>query len=78
LEEQVSKRNRRKHIKIIELLQASTVHVLKFLLDGRIQEVPQLLAECQDAAVAFGSHIEKLYGMQTQTVAALEQDCNAL
>lgn len=74
----MSKRNRRKHIKIIELLQASTAHVLKFLLDGRIQEVLQLLAECQDSAIALGSHIEKLYGMQTKTVAALEQYCNAL
>lgn len=74
----MSKRNRRKHKKIIELLQVSAVTVLDFLQNGRIKEVPQLLAECQDAAVAFGSHIEKLYGMQTQTVAALEQYCNAL
>lgn len=74
----MSKRNRRKHIKIIDLLQASTVSILKFLQDGRKQEVLQLLAECQDSAIVLGGHIEKLYGLQTQTVAALEQYCNAL
>ncbi len=74
----MSKRNRKKHIKIIELLQGAVALVLESLQDGREQEVLQLLAECQDAAVALGSHIEKLYGMQTQTVAVLEQYCNAL
>lgn len=48
------------------------------LQEGRIAEVPSLLADSQDAAVALGSHIEKLYGLQTQTVAALELYCNAL
>ncbi len=74
----MSKRNRRKHIKIIDLLQKSAIEILNFLEEGNPQGVLQLLAECQDAAVALGSHIEKLYGMQTQTVATLEQYCNAL
>lgn len=74
----MSKRNRKKHIKIIELLQGAATLVLESLQGGREQEVLQLLAECQDAAVALGGHIEKLYGMQTQTVAVLEQYCNAL
>lgn len=74
----MSKRNRRKHKKIIELLQVSTESLLNFLQDGRTQEVLQILVECQDSAIALGSHIEKLYGMQTKTVAALEQYCNAL
>lgn len=74
----MSKRNRRKHIKIIELLQDAVVKVQSFLSEGKTQELLQLLAECQDAAIALGSHIEKLYGMQTKTVAALEQYCNAL
>ena len=74
----MSKRNRRKHIKIIELLKTATATLLAYLQDGRRQEALQLLAECQDSAIALGSHIEKLYVMQTQTVVALEQYCNAL
>ena len=52
--------------------------VFRLLEKGDGQGILQLLADCQDTAIAFGSHIEKLYGMQTQTVAALEQYCNAL
>ena len=74
----MSKRNRRKHTKMIELLQEAVRKVQSFLGEGNTQELLQLLAECQDAAIALGSHIEKLYGMQTKTVAALEQYCNAL
>ena len=46
--------------------------------DGKVQDIVQLLIECQDSVIALGSHIEKLYGLQTQTVAVLEQYCNAL
>lgn len=74
----MSKRNRRKHIKIIELLVKATDKVRLLLDEGKTQDAVQLLVESQDAAVALGSHIEKLYGLQTQTVAALEQYCNAL
>ena len=63
---------------MIELLQEAVRKVQSFLGEGNTQELLQLLAECQDAAIALGSHIEKLYGMQTKTVAALEQYCNAL
>lgn len=52
--------------------------IFRLLEKGDGEGILQLLAECQDAAIALGSHIEKLYGMQTQTVAALEQYCNAL
>lgn len=52
---------------------------VRLLLDeGMTQDAVQLLVECQDSAVALGSHIEKLYGLQTQTVATLEQYCNVL
>lgn len=74
----MSKRNRKKHIKIIELLQEAAELVLESLQGGRKQEALQLLAECQGSAIALGGHIEKLYGMQTETVATLEQYCNAL
>lgn len=74
----MSRYNREKHIKNIELLQDASYAISRLLDEGRGQEVLQLLAECQDAAIALGSHIEKLYGLGTQTVGALEQYCEAL
>jgi len=74
----VSKRNRIKHIKIIELLQQAVSSLPRLIENGKDQEVIQLLADCQDTAVAFGGHIEKLYGLGTQTVSALEGYCEAL
>lgn len=74
----MSKRNRRKHINLIELLLNAASKISSLLDEGKAQEVLQLLAECQDSAIVLGSHIEKLYGLQTQTVATLEQYCNAL
>ena len=74
----MNKYNRSKHIKTIELMEQAAFATARLIQDSRLSEVPQLLADSQDAAVALGTHIEKLYGMQTQTVAALEQYCNAL
>ena len=74
----MSKIIREKHIKIIELLNEATASVSRQIEDGKLQESLQLLAECQDAAITLGTHIEKRDGMQTQTVATLEQYCNAL
>lgn len=74
----MNKYNRTKHLNIIQLLEEAAFATARLLQEGRVQEVPQLLADSQDAAIALGSHIERLYGMQTQTVATLEQYCNAL
>ena len=74
----MSKRIRRKHIKIIELLQEAAEMFPRLLGEGKAQDILQLLAECQDSAIVLGGHIEKLYGLETQTVATLEQYCNAL
>lgn len=74
----MNKYNRNKHLKLIKLIEEAAFATARLLQEGRIAEVPQLLVDSQDAAVALGSHIEKLYGVQTQTVAALEQYCNAL
>ena len=46
--------------------------------EGKEQDVLLVLGDCQDVAVAMGGHIEKLYGLQTQTVRALEEYCTAL
>lgn len=74
----MNKYNRTKHLNIITLMEEAAFATARLLQEGRIAEVPQLLADSQDTAIALGSHIEKLYGMQTQTVATLEQYCNAL
>lgn len=74
----MSKIIRDKHIKIIELLKESAATVSRLIAEEKLDESIQLLTECQDAAIALGSHIEKLYGLQTETVAILEQYCNSL
>lgn len=77
-ENTVSKRNRNKHIKIIELLSKANHTAIRLVKEGRIQECLFLLAECQDSVVALGGHIEKLYGLGTKTVSVLESYCEAL
>lgn len=74
----MSRAIRKKHKKIIELLESAVPASICLIQGGRGDDILQLLAECQDAAITLGSHIEKLYGMQTETVATLEQYCNAL
>lgn len=74
----MSKRNRDKHIKIIELLSKANHIASRLAKTGRQQECLLLLADCQDSAVTLGGHIEKLYGLSTKTVAALEGYCEAL
>jgi len=74
----VSKRIRNKHQNIISLLHEATEAVARLLPLGRIQECLILLGDCQESAIALGSHIEKLYGMETKTVKALEIYCEAL
>lgn len=74
----MNKYNRSKHKKMIKLMEEAAFATARLIQDGKVAEVPLILADCQDAAVALGTHIEKLYGMQTQTVAVLEEYCNAL
>ena len=74
----MSKRNHSKHKKIIELLQRAVQSVAKLLNEGNSAGAIDILIECQNSAIVLGSHIEKLYGLQTQTVAVLEQYCNVL
>lgn len=74
----MSKRNHSKHKKIIELLQRAVQSVAKLLNEGNPAGAIDILIECQNSAIVLGSHIEKLYGLQTQTVAMLEQYCNVL
>ena len=74
----MSKRNHSKHKKIIELLQRAVQSVAKLLNEGNSAGAIDILIECQNSAIVLGSHIEKLYGLKTQTVAVLEQYCNVL
>mgnify|MGYP003429491933 CR=1 FL=1 len=74
----VSKVVREKHLNIIELLLQAT-EVTAHLIEGKkLQDCLILLADCQESAVALGGHIEKLYGINTKTVAILEQYCECL
>ena len=74
----MSKYNRNRHKEIMGLMEEATFAIVSLVQAGSISEVPQVLVDCQDTAVALGTHIEQLYGMQTQTVAMLEEYCNAL
>lgn len=74
----MSKYNRDKHKEIMKLMEEASLAIVSLIQAGQVSEVPQVLVDCQDTAVALGTHIESLYGMQTQTVAALEAYCNVL
>lgn len=74
----MSKIIREKHLNIIELLSEATTVTARLIKEDKLQNCLVLLADCQDGAVALGSHIEKLYGMNTMSVKALEQYCEGL
>lgn len=74
----MNKYNRSKHIKIISLIEEAVEKCSHFVQDSLNQDVWQLMMECQDAAIILGEHIEKLYGLQTQTVVKIELFCDKL
>lgn len=74
----MSKVVRKKHLNIIALLSQATDVVARLINEERLQDCLILLADCQESAVALGGHIEKLYGMETKSVGALEQYCEGL
>lgn len=74
----MSKIVRKKHLNIISLLSQATDVVARLINEERLQDCLILLADCQESAVALGGHIEKLYGMETKSVGALEQYCEGL
>ncbi len=74
----MSKVVRKKHLNIITLLFQATDVVARLIKEERLQDCLVLLADCQESAVALGSHIEKLYGMETKSVGALEKYCESL
>lgn len=57
---------------MIELLETATEKISGLVTKERSAETYLLLNDCQEAAIALGGHIEKIYGMQTQTVSELE------
>lgn len=74
----MSRYNRKKHRNTIKLLVVAAENVCSLQEEGKVQEVLLLLVDCQDVAIALGTHIEKLYGLGTQTVAVLESYCECL
>lgn len=74
----VSKVVREKHLNIIALLLQATEVTARLIKEGKLSDCLVLFGDCQESAVALGSHIEKLYGMDTKTVKALEQYCECL
>ena len=46
--------------------------------DGRQEEIMELLADCQEEAIAMGSQIEAVYGDGLETVHCLEAYCESL
>ena len=74
----MSRANREKHLKTIDLLSQAVEVVSRLVKEENLQDSLVLLAECQDSAIALGNHIEKLSGLETRTVRMLEQYCEAL
>ena len=74
----MSKAINQKYKTIIDLLAQVTKQVLKLIETNRIEECIVLLGDCQESAIALGSHIEKIHGLNTKPVQALEQYCENL
>jgi len=67
-----------KYSNIINLLIQAALRVQKLVEEGRLKDCILLLGDCQESAITLGSHIEKIHGMDTKTVQALEQYCENL
>jgi hypothetical protein len=67
--------------KIIELLRTLTqanAEMRRLFSQGETNSVMQVLADCQDVALAIGEYIEGIAGEDTKTVALLEDYCEEL
>lgn len=62
----------------IDLMQEAVRVIEKLLQNGQLDEVPLLLADCQDCAIAIGTNMEKLYRTELETIRSLERFCEVL
>lgn len=74
----MSKIVRKKYLNIIELLSQATDVTVRLIKEEKLQDCLTLLADCQEGAVALGSHIKKLYGEETLVESVLEKYCEIL
>lgn len=71
----MSKVVRRRLLETIELLQQGTQAIGRLVEEDRREECLELLTDCQELAIAFGTRIEQLKGEGTAVVSALEDYC---
>jgi hypothetical protein len=74
----MSKMVRKQLLQAAEVLEQGTKQIGRLAADRRAEDCIALLTDCQDLAIALGTRIEKLRGVGTQTVLALEDYCEKL
>jgi len=74
----MSKVIRKKYENIIYLLTKVTQNIFLSFQNNNIEECFLLLEECQESAIALGTHMEKMYKRELKTVKVIEQYCEDL
>ena len=71
----MSRRIRKRLFHSAEVLEEGTSKIECLLRQGRAEDAVPLLIDCQNLAVALGTRIETLQGMETRVVPELEKYC---
>lgn len=74
----MSKKVRENQLRVIELLSQLTERLRVLIEEGNILDAKLLLADCYEGAIALGTYIETVYGMNTKFVRCLEKYCECL
>lgn len=74
----MSKVVRKRLLETVELLEQGTKAVSEIGKKISVEDGLHLLTDCQELAIALGTQIEKIHGMGTATVVALESYCEAV
>lgn len=62
----------------VHVLEDAVLAIEKMLQENQFDDVPPLLVDCQDCAIAIGTKMEKLYGTELKSIPVLEKFCEAL
>ncbi|MDR0949799.1 MAG: hypothetical protein LBM69_09830, partial [Lachnospiraceae bacterium] len=65
----------RRIIDMLRMLSEANIEMRRLFSQGEKNSVIQVLADCQDLALAIGEHIEGIAGENTKTVSLLENYC---
>lgn len=71
----MSRTIRKQIFETLETLQKATELTGKLLREKQAEQLPELLAGCQECAIAIGTRVEENYTAELQSIRALEEYC---